>query len=174
MTPPIAAEQVGFVVGKFISRNRSIHTLHFLRKTQGKMANVFLKEAEQSMAILEGIFKTTFPLGKLDHVALPDDLHEPQVIGANIRGTGMLGLITYRESDVLYERMQVPFEVIKDKTLLLAWNIAQQWLGNLVRVPNIRNVWCRESIALYLAYRVLENVKFHLNFLSELFEPYFS
>ncbi|XP_041967197.1 alanyl (membrane) aminopeptidase a [Alosa sapidissima] len=91
-----------------------------------------------------------YPVGKLDHIALPD-----------LAPAGMenWGLITYRESALLFaEGVSSTFDKEYIATLI-AHQLAHQWFGNLVTMKWWNDLWLSEGFATYMSYQGLKHLE---------------
>ncbi|EDX14831.1 aminopeptidase Ey [Drosophila simulans] len=97
----------------------------------------------------EEFFGIKFPLPKVDQIAVPD---------FNIGAMENWGLVTYRETALLYSS---EFSSLKDKQELanvVAHELAHQWFGNLVTMKWWTDLWLKEGVATYLATLCVENI----------------
>ncbi|XP_076128685.1 alanyl (membrane) aminopeptidase-like b [Alosa pseudoharengus] len=92
----------------------------------------------------------TYPVGKLDHIALPD------LAPAAMENWG---LITYRESALLFaEGVSSTFDKEYIATLI-AHQLAHQWFGNLVTMKWWNDLWLSEGFATYMSYQGLKHLE---------------
>ncbi|XP_062403914.1 alanyl (membrane) aminopeptidase-like b [Sardina pilchardus] len=92
----------------------------------------------------------TYPVGKLDQMALPD-----------LAPVGMenWGLITYRESSLLFvDDVSSTFDK-EYITTAIAHQLAHQWFGNLVTMKWWNDLWLSEGFATYMSYKALKNLQ---------------
>ncbi|XP_037727925.1 aminopeptidase N-like [Drosophila subpulchrella] len=97
----------------------------------------------------EELFGIKFPLPKVDQFAVPD---------FNIGAMENWGLVTYRETALLYSS---EFSSLKDKQELsntIAHELAHQWFGNLVTMKWWTDLWLKEGVATYVATLCVEYI----------------
>ncbi|XP_043653069.1 endoplasmic reticulum aminopeptidase 1 [Drosophila teissieri] len=148
-TPPISTYLVAFVISDFESISetyRGITQSIYTSPTFKEKGQVALKNAVRTVAALEDYFGISYPLPKLDHVALKKNY------GAAMENWG---LITYKDGNLL---KNVSSDAHKRKLDTITQNheIAHQWFGNLVSPEWWSYTWMNEGFATYFSYVITD------------------
>ncbi|XP_075788214.1 endoplasmic reticulum aminopeptidase 2 isoform X2 [Pelodiscus sinensis] len=122
-------------------------------------AHYALEAAVKLLEFYEKYFNISFPLPKLDLVAIPD-----------FQSGAMenWGLITYRETSLLYDpKTSSAFDKLW-VTKVIGHELAHQWFGNLVTMEWWNDIWLNEGFA-----RFMELVSINATYSELQIEDYF-
>ena len=127
-TPPISVDHLGIVFCDFPysqaeSLDHKVQIRMWSRKSVADQLQLVLVSVPVLLGFFERTFNISYPLSKLDLVALPD---------AGGKATENLGLITFAESDLVYKDGYSTLATKEDILERLSMALAKQWLGNLV------------------------------------------
>lgn len=117
-------------------------------------AQYALSIMSKTVKIFEDVFKIKYELGKLDMIALPD---------FNLGGMENWGLITYRETALLYDKNHVSLHKKQSIANVIVHEIAHQWFGNLVTPSWWDDIWLSEGFARYFQYYISAKVGYVRN-----------
>ncbi|XP_058252399.1 alanyl (membrane) aminopeptidase b, tandem duplicate 1 [Hemibagrus wyckioides] len=102
------------------------------------------------LKFFEDYYKVPYPLTKSDQVALPD---------FNAGAMENWGLITYRETALLYDS-EVSSNGNKERVAtIIAHELAHMWFGNLVTIKWWNDLWLNEGFASYVEYLGADNAE---------------
>ncbi len=145
-TPPMSSYLNVFVAGELeVIESRVGPTQIRLIASKGKaeMGRYALETTAQILKYYDEYFGVTYPLPKLDQIAIPGGLG---------RFTAMenWGGITHDESHLLFDPKISSAETKQNIYELLAHEIAHQWFGNLVTMAWWDNLWLNEGFASWM------------------------
>ncbi|XP_030369375.1 endoplasmic reticulum aminopeptidase 1 [Scaptodrosophila lebanonensis] len=148
-TPPMSTYLVAFVISDFeniTAKYRGVTQRIYTSPATREKGERALKNAVRTVAAFEDYFGISYPLEKLDHVALMKNY------GAAMENWG---LITYKEDNIIQDHPTDIYKSLKD-TLTQNHEIAHQWFGNLVSPQWWTYAWMNEGFATYFGYLITD------------------
>jgi len=152
-TPPMVSYLVAIVCGKLEWLEDQVDgtRLRVLTRPGKKDLGEFaLKTTKRLLEYYNDYFGVTYPLPKLDQIALPISF------GGAMENWGA---ITYDENLLLFDPVNSSSTTQEQAFTFLAHEIAHQWFGDLVTIAWWDNLWLSESFATWMERKAEE----HLN-----------
>lgn len=160
-TPPMSPSIFGFVVGdlEWVEQKVKLQELEIPIRVYtpiGELENASyaLNIAALSLPEVESLFNCSYPLDKLDFVALPflsDSLMEDW------------GLIQVQQSFLLIEPELVyqkeTNKQVRNLREVVVHEIVHQWVGNTITFDDWHHLWLNELFATFTAYAILKKLK---------------
>ena len=152
-TPIMSTYLLAFVVGDLasIEQNADNGTLIRVWATRGKeeQGRFALETSLRLLAYFNEYFGISYPLPKLDHVAIPDF-----AAGAMENW----GAITYREPALLVDPQDSSASTRERVAGIVAHEMAHMWFGDLVTMAWWNDLWLNESFASWVGDKSVDNL----------------
>lgn len=142
-TPPIASSVFGFVIGDFDlieTKYQDLALRVVTTKGDSPLGEFALNAIAKILPKMIELFKTPFPLSKIDFISLPflSDMAMEN-----------WGLVTIIQSHLLIDEYASD-ESKKNLLKLISHELVHQWVGNLITFDNWNQLWLNESFATFL------------------------
>lgn len=164
-TPRMSTYLLAWVIGRFhgktITNAHGIKIATYCALNQDIDSVDFANEiAAKSLEFYDDNFKVSYPLKKLDQVALPD---------FEAGAMENWGLVTYRESMLLVGK-SATLGAKKSVAITVAHELSHQWFGDLVTMQWWDDLWLNESFASVMEYYAVNSI--HPEY--KIFESFFT
>ncbi len=144
-TPPMPTYLVAVAIGQFDALAASVDGIPLrilTAKGKRESARYAMEVTKQVVPFYREYFGVPYALPKLDQLAVP-----------GVRNGAMedWGLISYNESNLLYDPAKSSIETKQGAFEVAAHEIAHQWFGNLVTAASWDEIWLNEAFATWMA-----------------------
>ncbi|KAG8228739.1 hypothetical protein J437_LFUL007074 [Ladona fulva] len=163
---PMSTYLVAFIVSDFEHRvspplgprHNDVNFRIWARKDAMDQVQLAIDVGPQALSFFEEYFDVPYPLPKQDMIAIPD---------FNSGAMENWGLITYRETTLLFDPMVSTIHNKQRVISVIAHELAHQWFGNLVTMKWWTDLWLNEGFATYAATLASNQIEPTWNLMDE-------
>ncbi|KAL1506799.1 hypothetical protein ABEB36_006093 [Hypothenemus hampei] len=158
-TPAMSTYLVSFIISELVQLQSPDSLIKiWARREYLTQTDYAGKIAPDILSYFENYFRTEFPLKKIDIVAVPE---------FGFSAMENWGLITFRESSLLFDNFSSTIDDKRTVATVLAHEIAHQWFGNLVTPKWWNDLWLKEGFATFLQYLGVDDTEPDWHILEE-------
>jgi aminopeptidase N len=146
-SPPMSTYLVSLICGHLDSIEDQVDGVKlrvFTIPGKAKLGAFALENGRKLLTYYRDYFGMTYPMPKLDQIALP------QNFGGSVESWGA---ITYDENLLLFDSLNSASQAQEQIFATMSRAIAQQWLGDLVTMAWWNNRWLSESLSSWIAHK---------------------
>jgi len=156
-TPRMSTYLLAFVIGKFkkhqITSQNNIAVTTYASLNQPNENLIYATDfAVKSLDFFDKLFKTPYPLPKLDQIAIPD---------FEAGAMENWGLVTYREQALLCDQNSSLDQKLYVATVI-AHELSHMWFGDLVTMAWWDDLWLNESFATLMETYAVDKIDSNL------------
>jgi len=164
-TPIMSTYLVAFVISEleYLEGKTKDNTLVRIITTPGKKdkAKFALDITIKCLEYYNSYFGIPYPISKLDMIAIPD---------FESGAMENWGLITYRETQLLFDEKNSPLIRKKAIATTVAHEIAHQWFGDLVTMKWWDDLWLNEGFASWISFKIIDKIFPEWNFWTQFYD----
>ncbi|XP_073980169.1 aminopeptidase N-like isoform X2 [Rhodnius prolixus] len=160
---PMSTYLVAYLVGDFEYREAPLRENNvtfriWSRKEAIDQVELAKNVGPEILEYYEHYFDVKYPLPKQDMAAIPD---------FSAGAMENWGLITYRETALLYDEKNSGITSKKKVASVIAHELAHQWFGNLVTMKWWTDLWLNEGFATYVSLLGVNKIFPEWNYIEE-------